>query len=568
MTTPSRPSIRQTRHEQVFPRLDAHQLAALMPLGERRTYPAGATLFNEGERHLGMFVVLAGVVDIVRRTLAGEEIVATYDAGMFTGDVTLLTGRAAVASGRVREAAEVLFINAAAVHHVMITQAELSELIMRALILRRVSLLEEETGNTTLIGSRLASQTHQLRQFLTRNAQPHTYFDLERDSDTASLLQRFGVTAEELPVVITGDGKILRCPTYRELADAIGLGPDRLDGRRFDVAVIGAGPAGLAAAVYAASEGLSVVVFDGKAPGGQAGSTSKIENYFGFPTGISGQALAGRGFTQAEKFGAEVAIPRAVVDFECAGNDAPVIVLDGGEHVAARAVVIATGAMYRKLALANLESFEGRGVYYAASVMEARLCAGEDVVVVGGGNSAGQAVVYLADHARHVHMLVRATGLAQSMSDYLIQRIKATANVTLHTETEIVALSGDRVLTGVRWKHRGSGVVEDHPIEHVFLFCGADPNTAWLEDCIALDDAGFIKTGRALSTEDLDASIWQGRSPLRLETSHPGVFAVGDVRSGSVKRVAAAVGEGSTAVQLIHLYLSGPTAVAVSARHG
>src|SRR5579862_9328405 len=412
MTMPTHPSIRETRREQLFPRLAPHQLATVMPLGERRTYPAGAMLFREGERHLGMFVVLAGIVEIVRRTVVGEESIAMYGPGMFTGDVSLLTGRAAVASGRVRDDAEVLVIDEAAVHRLMVTDAELSELMMRAFILRRVALLEDDIGNTTLIGSRLTSDTHRLRQFLIRNGQPHTYLDLERDPETAALLERFGVVADELPVAITGDGRVLRRPTNRALADAIGLSPDQLDGRRFDVAVIGAGPAGLAAAVYAASEGLSVVVLDSKAPGGQAGTTSKIENYFGFPTGISGQALAGRGFIQAQKFGAEVAIPREVTGFECAAPDAPIMQLDAGERVAARAVVIATGARYRKPALANLESFEGRGVYYAAAFMEAQLCTGQEVIVVGGGNSAGQAAVFLAAHVRHVHMLVRSTGLA------------------------------------------------------------------------------------------------------------------------------------------------------------
>ena len=324
------------------------------------------------------------------------------------------------------------------------------------------------------------------------------------------------------------------------------------------MAVIGAGPAGLAAAVYAASEGLSVVVLDKKAPGGQAGSTSKIENYFGFPTGITGQALAGRGFVQAQKFGAEVAIPCKVVGFECRGAAAPMLVLDSGEHVAARAVVIASGARYRKLDLPNLEAFEGKGIYYAASIMEARLCHDRDIVIVGGGNSAGQAAVYLATGptpAKHVYMLVRSS-LASSMSDYLVQRIQATPNITVLTGTEVTALHGECALRGVRWRNKGSGVEEEQPIEHVFLFCGAEPNTEWLQECVALDKAGFVKTGTELSPEDLDTEVWNGREPLRLETSHPGVFAVGDARCGSVKRVAAAVGEGSTAVQLIHLYLA------------
>ena len=554
--TQTHPSIREARRDQIFPRLDDRQLAALMPYGISHRYSAGESLFKEGDRHVGMFVVLSGSVDIVRRSNHGEELFATYTRGMFSGEVGLLAGRAVVATGRTREDSEILVVDEVALHRVMVTQAELSELIMRAFILRRVALLEDDTAGATVIGSRLTNDTHRLREFLRRNGQPHVYLDLERDADTAAWLIRFAVTADELPVVITSDGQVLRRPSNRDLADAIGLGPEHLDGRHFDVAVIGAGPAGLAAAVYAASEGLGVVVVDGRAPGGQAGTSSKIENYFGFPTGISGEALAGRGFVQAQKFGAEVAIPREVVGFECAGVAAPTIVLDGGERIAASAVVIATGARYRKPSLTHLEAFEGRGVYYAASFMEAQFCTGHDVIVVGGGNSAGQAAVFLSDRARHVHMLVRSSGLAASMSDYLIQRITAAPNVTLHIETEIIALLGDGILSGVRWKHRGSGAEEEHPIEHVFLFLGAEPNSVWLRDCLALDAHGFVKTGGDLGGDEIDAELWSGRQPLRLETSHPGVFAVGDVRSGSVKRVAAAVGEGSSAVQLIHSYLA------------
>jgi len=556
MSEPTRSTIAETRRDQIFPRLDERQLAALMPLGERRRYAAGEVLFQEGERHSGMFVVLAGSVEITRRTASGEALVTVHGPGGFSGEVSMLAGRGAVAGGRAREDCEVLAIDEAALHRLMVTHAELSELVMRAFILRRVALLEGAPSGVTLIGSRLRSETHELRQFLTRNSHPHSYLDLEGDADTATWLARFGVGAEELPVAITGEGAVLRRPSLRELADAIGLGPDCLDGRRFDVAVIGAGPAGLAAAVYAASEGLRVVVLDAHAPGGQAGTSSKIENYFGFPTGISGQALAGRGFVQAQKFGAEVAIPRRVVGFDCEAERDNVLVLDGGERVEARVAVIATGARYRKPALPRLESFEGCGVYYGASFMEAQLCRDQDVIVVGGGNSAGQAAVFLSSHARHVYVLVRSTGLAASMSDYLVQRIAATPNVTLRTETEIVELLGDERLRGVRWRHRGSGAIEEHAIEHVYLFLGAEPNTSWLGDCLALDAAGFVRTGRDLTPEDLEPEAWQARTPMRLETSHPGVFAVGDVRSGSVKRVAAAVGEGSTAVQLIHLYLA------------
>jgi thioredoxin reductase (NADPH) len=558
MSNPSEPRfpIFETRRAQALPRLDQRQLADLMRFGERRRYAAGEVLFAEGDRHVGLFVVLDGRIEITRTTIAGEERLISYEAGDFAGEVGLITGRAAIASARASEDCEVLAIDAAGLHRVIVTHAELSELILRAFILRRVAMLEATTATTALIGSRLAGATHRLRQFLRRNAQPHVYLDIDADADTRAVLERFALTESELPVVITGKGQVLRDPTIRTLAEAIGLSPDPLDGRRVDVAVIGAGPAGLAAAVYAASEGLSVVVVDAEAPGGQAGTSSRIENYFGFPTGISGDALAGRGFVQAEKFGADIAIPRIATGFECGATQLTVKV-DDAERVTARCVVVATGAHYRKPKVENLEAFEGRGVYYAATFMEAQSCADREVIVVGGGNSAGQAAVFLAAHARHVHVLVRAAGLAASMSDYLVQRIARDARITLHTETELVSLHGGEALADVRWRNRRSGALEDHAIEHVFLFCGAIPNTDWLQDCLALDNAGFVKTGVDLTPEELREAEWPlERVPLRLETSHPGVFAVGDVRSGSVKRVAAAVGEGSTAVQLIHLFLA------------
>jgi thioredoxin reductase (NADPH) len=547
-------SIRETRREQIFPRLSEHQLALVEAYGHRRRYPAGAILYQEGQRHVPMFVVLSGVVDIVRRTPTGEETIVTDGPGTFTGEVGQLAGRGVIATGRVREDTEVLVIEEADLRRLVVADADLSELIMRAFILRRVALIEDAAARTTVIGGRGSPDTLRLRQFLTRNGQPHAYLDVDRDPDTAAVLARFGVGPDELPVVLLFDGRLLRSPSNREIADAIGISPDRLDGRTFDLAVVGAGPAGLAAAVYAASEGLGVVVFDGKAPGGQAGTTSRIENYFGFPTGISGQALAGRGFVQAQKFGAEVAVPREVQRLRCAEKDGIFLELDGGERVTARTVVVASGARYRKPALENLERFEGRGVYYAAAFMEAQFCTGQEVIVVGGGNSAGQAAVFLAGHVRHVHVLVRSSGLAASMSNYLIQRIDATPNITLRTETEIVELIGDGALERVRWRHGAD--VEERPIEHVFLFLGAAPNTEWINSCLALDAAGFVKTGTDISAEELRASAWPlERPPHRLETSRPGIFAVGDVRSGSVKRVAAAVGEGSTAVQLVHLAL-------------
>jgi thioredoxin reductase (NADPH) len=364
-------------------------------------------------------------------------------------------------------------------------------------------------------------------------------------------MERFGITPEDVPAVVTRDSTVLRHPTVRQLADAIGLSPDDLDGKRFDLVVVGAGPAGLAAAVYAASEGLTVAVLEGKAPGGQAGSSSRIENYFGFPTGISGVALAGRGLSQARKFGAEVAVPVEVVSLNCDGTDGFVIGLDSGERIEARSIVIATGARYRKPDLPELSVYEGRGVYYSASHMVASFCKGEEVVVVGGGNSAGQAAVFLSSFAKRVRVIVRSGGLAASMSHYLIQRIEAAANITLETHTRIVELKGEDKLESIRIQHKDEPPTEA-PVRHVFLFLGALPNTGWLGDCLALDERQFVLTGA-----HIPGGAWPlQRAPHFLETSRPGIFAVGDVRSGSIKRVAAAVGEGSAAIQSLHEVLA------------
>jgi thioredoxin reductase (NADPH) len=400
-----------------------------------------------------------------------------------------------------------------------------------------------------LIGSSASADTHRLRHFLSRNGQPSAYFDITEHAEARELLARHGATEADMPVVITLQGAVLKRPTHRAIADAIGLSPDRLNGERFDVVVVGAGPAGLAAAVYAASEGLRVAVLDTKAPGGQAGTSSKIENYFGFPTGISGQALAGRGLSQCRKFGAEVGVPIEALAIECKGAPPFHISLSYDEHVYARAVVIATGARYRKPALDNLENFEGRGVYYSATYMEAAFCSNEELIVVGGGNSAGQAAVFLSGFARHVHVVIRGDGLNASMSNYLIRRIEAAANITLHLRTQIVELQGETRLNGIRWNRQGE--IEQKAIRHVFLFLGAQPSTGWLGDCVALDKSGFVLTG-----PDVDTKWTSERPPHFLETSRAGIFAVGDVRSGSVKRVAAAVGEGAAAIQSLHQYLA------------
>jgi thioredoxin reductase (NADPH) len=424
---------------------------------------------------------------------------------------------------------------------------------MRAYILRRVAFINDEHGGVILIGSRQSADTLRLREFLMRNSQPVAYFDVDEHSESTELMTRFGVSAEQIPAVITPDGGVLVQPTNRAVADAVGLSPDGIDGKHFDLVVIGAGPGGLAAAVYAASEGLNVAVLDAKAPGGQAGSSSKIENYFGFPTGISGRALAGRGLAQARKFGAEVAVPVEVVGVECGIAGHPHVVrLDGGERISARALIISTGAKYQKPDLPNLEHFEGRGVYYNASFMEAAFCSGEEVVIVGGGNSAGQAAVFLASHAKRVHILVRSEGLAASMSRYLIQRIEAAPNIELHAHTSVIKLIGEARLERLLCQTKGAEP-QEFQVRHLFLFLGARPNTEWLRDCVALDDKKFILTGQNVSTPDWPLN----RARHFLETSVPGIFAVGDVRSGSVKRVAAAVGEGSAAIQSLHQVLSG-----------
>ncbi|BCZ81144.1 FAD-dependent oxidoreductase [Paraburkholderia terrae] len=538
-----------SRHHQIFPTLTERQVALLDRYGERRMLKMGDVLFSQGDRHIPMFAIVSGTIEATRDSLDGSHPLGVHGPGCFTGEVGTLAGRAAIATARAQTDCEVIVIDEESLRALVIAEAELGETIMRAYILRRVAFIQDQHGGVLVIGSSASAETHRLRHFLSRNGQPFAYFNIVEHPEAKELLERYGAAEADTPVVITLQGDVLKRPTHRAVADAIGLSPDRLNDGRFDVVVVGAGPAGLAAAVYAASEGLRVAVLDTKAPGGQAGTSSKIENYFGFPTGISGQALAGRGLSQCRKFGAEVGVPIEALAIEC--NDAPLfhISLSHNEHVYARAVVVATGARYRKPALGNLENFEGRGVYYSATYMEAALCSNEELVVVGGGNSAGQAAVFLSGFARHVHVVIRSDGLNASMSDYLIRRIDAAANITLHVRTQIVELQGEDRLEGIKWNRQGE--IEHKTIRHVFLFLGAQPNTAWLRDCVALDKNGFVLTGPDIGTK------WASeRPPHFLETSRPGIFAVGDVRSGSVKRVAAAVGEGAAAIQSLHQYLA------------
>jgi thioredoxin reductase (NADPH) len=435
------------------------------------------------------------------------------------------------------------------------TDAELSEIFMRAFILRRMGLIAAPNSEMTLIGSRYCGHTLYLREFLARNAHPHFYLDVEVDEEAKTRLQRVGLTADDVPAVIGRGGRAVRKASLRQVAEFLEINPDLEQSEVHDVLVVGAGPSGLAAAVYAASEGLGVRVIDSFAPGGQAGSSSRIENYLGFPTGISGQALAGRALVQSQKFGARFNVACDAVTLHCDSWPYRVELADG-RIARSRTVIIATGAQYRKPGLENLAKYAGTGVYYAATHLEGRLCQSEEIIVVGGGNSAGQAAVFLSGGCRHVHILVRSDGLAESMSHYLIRRIEETPNITLHTRTQITGLEGEWELERVTWTNDLTGEHATRPIRHVFLMTGAAPNTEWLKSCVNLDDKGFVRTGSDLSAAELAAARWPlARPPHLMETSLPGVFCVGDVRSGSVKRIASAVGEGSICVQFVHRVL-------------
>ncbi|MFL6647478.1 MAG: FAD-dependent oxidoreductase [Sulfurifustaceae bacterium] len=550
------PPLPVTRTEATFPTLTAAQVARIAAHGRVRAIQPGDVLIEAGTHVLPFFVVGSGEIQVVRRAGGAEELVAVHGPGHFTGEINMLSGRRALFESRASKAGEVIELDRENLLSLVQTDAELSEIIMRAFILRRVELISRGFGDVVLVGSEHCAGTLRVKEFLSRNGHPYTYIDLDRDTDVQSLLDRFHVSEGDVPVVICRGDVVLRNPSNEQIAECLGFN-DAIDPALVrDVVIVGAGPSGLAAAVYAASEGLDVLVLETNSPGGQAGSSSRIENYLGFPTGISGQALAARAYTQAQKFGAQVLIAKGARQLAC--NKKPYVVeMDGGVRVSARAIIIATGAAYRKPALDNLTRFENAGVYYGATFMEAQLCRGEEVIVVGGGNSAGQAAVFLAQHAKHVHVLVRAKGLAESMSRYLIRRVEQNPAITLRTQTEIEALDGDNHLERVRWRHRATGSREERAIRHVFIMTGADPSTKWLDGCVALDAKGFIKTGAALSQAELAGAHWPlARAPLLLETSRPGVFAVGDVRGGNIKRVASAVGEGSIAVSFVHQVLS------------
>jgi thioredoxin reductase (NADPH) len=519
-----------------------------------RSVQPGEVLIEQGDTSVPFFVVITGEVEIVRPFDAHETLVTVHGYSEFTGEVNMLSGRRSFFRARVTKPGEVIELGHQQMLTLVQTDAELSDILMRAFILRRVELIAAGVGDIILIGSTHSASTLRIKEFLMRNGHPYSYIDLEHDPDVQNLLDSFQVSASEIPVLICRGQVVLRNPGNQQIADCLGFNESIDQTQVCDLVVIGAGPSGLAAAVYGASEGLDVMVLETGSPGGQAGSSSRIENYLGFPTGISGQDLAGRAYVQAQKFGAHILIAKAT---RLICDRRPYIIeLENGARISTRTIVIATGAQYRKLPLENLSRFEGAGVYHGATFMEAQLCGGEEVIVVGGGNSAGQAAVFLAQTTKHVYILVRSSGLAATMSRYLIRRIENSPTITLRPQTEIVDVEGGNHLDSVYWRNSQTGQTEKHQISHVFVMTGADPNTRWLDGCIALDDKDFIKTGPDLSTENLSAAGWPlMRQPYLLETSLPGVFAVGDVRGGSIKRVASAVGEGSIAISFVHQVL-------------
>ncbi len=543
---------RGPRYQETFPALTAQEIDRLRRYGSLRKYSDGEKLFEAGKISPGMFVVLKGVVALTQRDGLGHLApVAEQGEGQFLADVGQLSTRATLVDGTAEGDVETLLIPTEGLRALLVAEADLGERIMRALILRRVALLQGGAAGAVLIGSAGAADVIRLEGFLTRNGYPHHLLDPARDPEAKEVIARYTDVAGGLPLVICPDGSVLGNPSEGAVSRQIGLTAPSRSNFVYDVAVVGAGPAGLSTAVYGCSEGLTVAVLDARAYGGQAGASARIENYFGFPTGISGQALTARAFVQAQKFGADVMIPVAVKTIDCS-RPKGAFVLEGedGERILARTIVVASGARYRHPTIADIARFEGRGIWYWASQIEAQLCAGEEVALVGGGNSAGQGAVFLSRHASKVRMMVRGSGLAESMSRYLIDRIAATPNIELMTETELVTLTGAAGgnLEGVRWRDHRADKETEAAIRNVFLFVGADPATEWLQGCVALDKAGFVITG--VAGDD------GAPTPSPLESSVPGVFAVGDVRSGSVKRVGGAIGEGAQVVAAIHKFLS------------
>jgi thioredoxin reductase (NADPH) len=553
----------EARRAQVFPVLTQSEIDRLRRFGAVRHWADGEAIFVAGGKNPGMLLTLSGQVRISQCDgMGNDHKIVDHGPGEFTAEVGQLSGAPALANAHALGPVEALLIPAEAMRALVVAEAELGERIMRALILRRVGLIEAGTSAPVLVAPASNPKLFALQSFLSANGHPHMVLDPATSANAAALVQLYAPAPDDFPLVVCPDGVVKKNPGLAEMGRCLGLLPELDPERVYDVLVVGAGPSGLATAVYAASEGLSVLVIENRAFGGQAGASARIENYLGFPTGISGRALAGRAFVQSQKFGAEVAIPACADQLLC--DQYPLrLKMTDGSRVQARAVVLACGARYRKPELPDLATYEGCGVYYWASPLEAKRCYGEDVVLVGGGNSAGQAAVFLSSHAKRVHMLIRGPGLAASMSSYLIERIAATPNIELHTHTALTALVGDgECLAGVRWRRKGHDE-EGHATRSVFLFVGADPNSLWLSDCgVQVDQHGFVMTGTDVMMARCRVTGQMlnpdGTLHGHLETTVPGVFAIGDVRAGSTKRVAAAVGEGAAVVAQLHAYLAVP----------
>lgn len=556
--TPDSP-VPHAREAQIFPRLDAETLERLAPYGSVEAPAAGTVLFERGARTADFFVVLEGAIELLddERAEAARPF-RRYEAGQFTGELHLFNDRALLITGRAAAGTRLLRIDRASFRRMTSTEADIGEFIMRAFILRRVELIATGQGGVTVVGSSHSADAHRIRAFLTRNAHPFRFLDLDEDGAAADMMASAGPALADLPLLVMPGGETLHNPANADLARMLGIDNPAAGDAVVDVAVVGAGPAGLAAAVYAASEGLRTVVVEANAPGGQAGTSMRIENYLGFPTGITGRALASRALIQAEKFGARFAVSRPVVSLDCSGNPL-VLALEGGETIRTRSVVVATGARYRRLAVPGYDRLEGRGIYYAATPMEAQLCSGREAVIVGGGNSAGQAAVFLARTCSHVHVLIRSGSLAATMSDYLVQRLQDSPAISLHPFTEITQVEGDTYLGHVTWADNRTGASERRAVGGLFVMIGAQPNTGWLDGCLPLDEKGFVPTGP-------DAGGPAATSPYA--TRRAGVFAVGDVRSGSVKRVASSVGEGSVVISSVHRFLAGFEADAAAVAEG
>jgi thioredoxin reductase (NADPH) len=541
----------------MFPRLTDEQIARVAAHGRPRELRQGDVLIHPGDEAVPVFVVKTGRLDVVRVSADGDEsVVVIHEPGSFTGEANILLGRPALMRVQVAAPGEAIELSREQMLSMVQNDTDIGDIIMRGYIYRRLQLVSQGLGDVVLLGSSYCASTLRVKEFLSRNGHPFQNVDLDKEKDVEATLDHLHVSSKDVPVLICR-GTILRNPANEEIARCLGFNANVDRSHLRDVVIVGAGPAGLAAAVYGASEGLDVLVIEATAPGGQAGTSSRIENYLGFPTGVSGAELTSRAFSQAQKFGAQVMVAESAVSLSC--ETAPYRVrINGDVSVPSRTVILATGAEYRRPPLDNLSRFTGAGVYFNATPMEAQLCGGEEVAIVGGGNSAGQAAVFLARTVRRVYMLVRGPGLASTMSRYLVRRIEDSQAIEVRTDTEIVALDGTNHLETVRWRNKRTGADETRSIRHVFMMTGAVPNTGWLRSCLALDDKGFVKTGDSLTPEDLATWHWPlPRGPQIFETSLPSVFAVGDVRSGSMKRVASAVGEGSTAISLVHQALAG-----------